>query len=85
MAAKKISNLSLIHTIIALENFSKEQDDYFRHFECSVSKEDIKEKTEDLFFSLAELKEILKKRIRKTPELLDMYYKIRSDLNHITY
>jgi hypothetical protein len=85
MASKKISNLSLIHTIFALENFAKEQDDYFRHIESSTNKAKLKEATEDVLFSLEELKEILRKRIRKAPELLELYYKVSSDLNHITY
>ena len=84
MASKKISNLSLIHTIFALENFAREQDDYFRKIESTANKAKLKEATEDVLFSLAELKDILKKRIRKEPNLLDFYYKVRSDLNHMT-
>lgn len=85
MASKKISNLSLIHTIFALENFSRAQEDYFASVKSTASKKEEKEVTKDLFFSLAEFREILNKRIRKDPELLDLYYQLHSDLNHKTY
>jgi poly-D-alanine transfer protein DltD len=85
MASKKISNLSLIHTIFALEDFAREQENYFASVESTDSKAEIKEVTEDLFFSLAELRDILKKRIRKEPDLLDQYYQLHGDLNHRTY